>query len=264
MFLIALLAFAILGVLAGILAGLLGIGGGIITVPALYLIFHLLGFPPDKVMHFAIGTSLAAMVFNTLSSTYAHHGKKSVRWDFFKKMLPGVIIGSIIGAFFAHLLPGNILERIFGVFSILLGIYMLWPSHQIKKQDPNPTSIVLNVAAVFISGISNILGIAGGTMTVPAFLFFGMDEKKAIGTSAAVGFVITLMGALSYLYLGLGQTQVQHSVGYLYLPAFVVIAITTFWAAPKGARLVYILEPKLLRRIFAYVLMLVGLSMIFF
>src|SRR5262245_7477923 len=121
-FILTLIAYAVVGAAAGILGGLLGIGGGVITVPCLYYIFYLIGYPHQYLMLLAIGTSLAAMVFNTASSTWAHHGRGFVLWDVFRKMTPGLILGSIIGALTAKYLPETILEIIFGVFLCILAV----------------------------------------------------------------------------------------------------------------------------------------------
>jgi uncharacterized membrane protein YfcA len=262
MFGIEIAAYALLGIVAGLLSGLLGIGGGVVTVPCLVLIFGLLKFPPDSIMHMAIGTSLAAMVFNTISSTWAHNRRGAVLWDVVIRMMPGIVVGSILGALVAHLLSGDILEIAFGLFAICLGIYLLRPYHLHEGDHRLPGTVALSGVGCGLGWISNILGIGGGIITVPILVAYRVPEKKAIATSAATSFSISLLGALSYLYFGLKHASVKESIGYLYLPAFIVISIATFLAAPYGAKLTHILSPPLLRRIFAGALILTGLVMV--
>lgn len=260
---IEILAYGLIGILAGVMAGLLGISGGLVTVPGLLLVFHFLGFPQGYVMQLAIGTSLAAMVFNSISSTWAHQRRQSVLWDLFLSLLPGIVLGSIAGASIAHLISGVILEVIFGIFAILVGLHFLRPTKVHDIPSRLPSKIILGLIGFGIGGISNILGIGGGIITVPVLLAFHIQDKKAIATSAATGLIISFLGALSYLYFGIGETSFSYTVGYLYLPAFVIISITTFFAAPYGAHLTHILPTSVTKRIFGIALMGTGVLMLF-
>jgi uncharacterized membrane protein YfcA len=264
MFVLELFLYAIIGVIAGILAGLLGISGGVITVPLLVLLFSLLDFPQTYVMHLAIGTSLASMCFNALSSTWMHNKKGVVLWKVVKRMFPGIVIGSICGSLVAHFLSGVVLEMIFGIFEILLGLYFFRQVKLHEGDHPLPKAGVLNCIGFGVSSLANVLGIGGGLITVPTLMAFRVHEKKAIGTSAATGVIITFLGAIGYMIFGFKQ-QVsidQDAIGYLYLPAFLVISVTTFFAAPYGAELTHRLPSKMLRRIFGYALIGTGLLMV--
>lgn len=255
------LAYAIVGILAGTLAGLLGISGGIVTIPCLVLIFHLLDFPSVYIMQLAIGTSLAAMVFNAIASTWSHHMHGGVMWDVVKKMTLGMIIGGIIGAFIGDNLPTAILELIFGVFAILIGVHLYRQKEIFEGTQTFPDKGKMNLWSVSIGALSTILGVGGGSMTVPLFVHFKMPMKKAVGTSAATGVVITLIGAISYLIFGLDEAFYSKSAGYIYLPAFAVLAVTTFFAAPLGVRLTYKVSAKRLKKIFGIVLVITGIAM---
>jgi uncharacterized membrane protein YfcA len=265
MFIVELSAYAFIGVIAGLLAGLLGISGGIVTVPLLLLVFTLFDFPQAYVMHLAIGTSLAAMVFNALSAAWMHNRKDAVIWKVVKRMAFGLVLGSILGAIVARFLSAVFLELAFGLFACCLGLYMLRGRKPHEGDHPLPGPLALNCIGTGVSFLSNILGIGGGVITVPALMEFRIHEKKAIGTSSATSVIVTFLGALSYMLLGLRRHVAvnDEAIGYLYLPAFIVISITTFLAAPFGAKLTHTLHPKLLRRIFAAALFATGLSMIF-
>ncbi|MES2345458.1 MAG: sulfite exporter TauE/SafE family protein [Chlamydiota bacterium] len=265
MFVIELIAYVFIGTIAGLLAGLLGISGGVVTVPLLFLVFSLLDFPKSYVMHLAIGTSLAAMVFNTLSATWMHNKNKVVLWKVVKRMSWGLIFGSALGALTAQELSSVFLELSFGLFACCLGLYMLRGIKPHEGDHPLPSPLLLNCIGLGVSFLSNILGIGGGIITVPTLMAFKIHEKKAIGTSSATSVIVTFLGALSYMLVGLHHHAAinNESIGYLYLPAFIAISITTFFAAPFGAKLTHILPSKTLRRIFAAALFATGLFMIF-
>lgn len=263
MIVIALLAFAGVGVAAGILGGLLGISGGIVTVPCLFLIFKLMGMEQAQVMHLAIGTSLAAMIINAISSTLSHHKKGSVAWNIFKGMAPGIVVGSILGALAADRMSGVILEIVFGVFLLLLSFYFFLPYREKLGDEKLPSKTGLSAFGGGVGFISNILGIGGGVMTVPLLMAHRVKAQKAIGTSAATGALISAIGTLSYLYFGLDEMPLGATLGFIYLPAFFVIGIAAFFTAPYGVHLAHRLSVKSLRRIFACALAATGLIMVF-
>lgn len=254
----------VIGLGAGLLGGLLGISGGIITVPCLVFLFKFYGFPSVNLVQLAIGTSLAAMVFNAISSILAHHGSGTINWKLVQRMLPGLILGCLFGAYLGHLLPSVILQLIFGCFASALGLYFyfhkglpdLGPSHL-------PSTPLLNSLGFGVGAISNILGIGGGTMTVPLFVKLKIPLKSSVATSTVTGFIISLLGAMGYLFLGMGQTFYEMTIGFIYIPAFIVLAISTFIAAPFGARLAHKLHTDHLKKVFAVSLVIVGIVMIF-
>jgi len=255
--------YALVGTTAGIAGGMLGIGGGTITVPALFIIFSMIGLPQAYLMHLSIGTSLASMVINTFSATKAHHAKGSVKWDTVKRMLPGVVMGSLLGGLTAHYLSGIILEIIFGLFALALGLHYLRPLKPHGDEGKLPGFPLIDLCSGFIAWISNILGIGGGVLTVPYLNAYRVPEKKAIGTSVAVSFFISLLGALFYLFFGLSDVGFGIAFGYIYVPAFIILSCSSYVAAPYGVKLAHYLPSKTLRKCFAFTMMIVGLLMIF-
>jgi len=259
---IEIIGFVAIGIAAGMLAGLLGIGGGIVTIPCLILTFHYLHIPPSMMMHLAIGTSLASMVFNSLSSLYSHHRKKGVIFSVVKPMALGVIVGSFVGAYIAKLLPSHFLQIFFGVFECLLGLRFLLPEAKIKKKRSMPGFFGLSGIALGVSTLSTMLGIGGGLINVPVLTHYHVPMKKAIGTSSALSFLISLTGAMFFLAMGIQDTHYPYTYGFIYIPAFIVISIVAFFAAPWGVKLAHLLPTDILRRVFGVVLVLAGLSMI--
>ncbi len=264
MFFLAIIIFAITGIFAGFFGGLLGIGGGLIAVPVLLLTFHLLGFSATNAMQVAVGTSLGAMVFTAASSAWAHYRQQGVNWHLFRLLIAGVAAGAILGALIADLLPSQKLAFIFGVFVFFIGVYFLLPTEKLEQPGElrPPHFFIMFTIGVIIGVISSILGIGGGIITVPILTAFRTPLRNAISTSAVIGFFIALIGAISFLFLGLKQPTFTYSIGYLYVPAFIFIGLTSSLAAPYGAKLAYTLPTHVLRRIFGVALILVGFLMI--
>ncbi len=256
------LAYVIIGAIAGVLGGLLGIGGGIVTVPCLFAIFSHLDFPKPYCMKMAIATSLAAMIFNAAAATWAHHRRHGVIWSVFRKLVPGLIIGSIFGAFLATWLSGVILEIVFGVFLLLLAFnfYRKKAIHMEKYQLPSP--LIFNLLSGGIGALSNLLGIGGGSITVPLLIAFKMKDKNAIGTSAATTLVTTICGTITYFILGWGVMHTSEIVGFIDIPAFLFVGISAFFLAPYGAKLSHQLDSNIVHKIFAAVLALTALSLL--
>ncbi len=262
MFIVSLFAYAFIGIGAGFLAGLLGMSGGIVTVPCLLLVFTLMKFPTVHIMQLAMGTSLAAMVFNSISATYTHHQEHAVDWKIVKTMLPGLILGCIAGAFVSYLSSTSLLKIIFGIFAVILGIYIYrYRALPEVEAQISPGKKILNFAGFAVSSISNMLGIGGGTMMVPIFVAFKMTMRSAVGCSAATGFIISLGGAVSYLIFGLGETTYEYTIGFIYIPAFVILAVTTFLTAPSGAHLTHRMAADKLKKYFSICLIGIGIFM---
>lgn len=259
----ALVAFAVIGIVAGFLAGLLGIGGGIIIVPSLILVFHLMGMPQAILVHMAIGTSLASIIITTGVATFAHHKKKGVIWDVIFLMFPGIFLGCILGGFFANYLSGVFLQIIFALFILVLGALMLRPRKKPKKSQKRPARAFLTWTGLGIGAIASMLGISGGVFAAPLLMGCQYPEKRAIGTSSAIGFMITIFGSLTYLYFGRAAAHVADSVGYLYLPALILIGVAAVIATPIGVKFAHQIDGKKLRKIFAATLIIVGIFMLF-
>ncbi|MDE1461381.1 sulfite exporter TauE/SafE family protein [Spartinivicinus poritis] len=258
------LSYILVGMVAGTLAGLFGVGGGLIIVPVLIACFELQQFAPDTLTHLAIGTSLATIVITSLSSVKAHHDKQAVNWLLVKWLTLGIIIGSILGVFFAASLSGDKLQLVFGVFALLVGLKMAvnWSPGQQREKTNKP---LLSGGGGVIGFLSAIFGIGGGTMTVPFLTWQGVPVKQSIGTSAACGLPIAIAGACTYIVVGWGNPALPDlAVGYVYLPALLGIILTSVIFAKLGAWLAHRLPSNYVRQLFALLLCAVGGHMMFF
>lgn len=253
------LLYSALGLVAGYLAGLLGVGGGLIIVPALAAIFSYQGHFPDTIMHYALGTSLATIVFTSLSSIRAHHKHKGIDWSIVGRLTPGLIIGSLCGAFIAGSIDSSKLTLFFGIFAIMVALQMMFvkPGQHYKKLPG--TIILLHVCSVF-GIISALVGIGGGSMTVPFLVWHNYPVKKAVAISAAAGFPIALGGVIGYIWMG--KSSFPTIAGYVNLPAFVTIVIFSMLMAPVGARHAHSINPLILKRVFSVFLFFIGLKML--
>lgn len=250
-----------LGLASGFVAGLLGVGGGLVLVPALLWLFVAQGVDAAWPMHLALGTSLAVIVFTALSSLRAHHAHGGVRWPIVARMAPGVVLGTLAGALLAPNLPDGVLRGFFACFLVLVATQMAFGLAP-HSQRPLPGRLSLASAGAGIGLVSSWVGIAGGTMTVPFLAWRGVRLPEAIGTSAAVGMPIALAGAAGYALAGLGKPGLPaHTLGFIHWPAVLAIAPATLLSAPWGARMAHSLPVHLLKRLFAVVLYLVGLRM---
>ena len=254
--------YLILGAVVGILAGLLGVGGGLIIVPALAAIFVYHGLPNDIIMHLALGTSLASILLTSISSVYSHHKHQAVSWNQAAKLTPSILLGAWCGGLFTSYLGSDILKPVFAVFELIIAVYMLF---SVKAQYHNTTPSLVNfsISGGIIGFISSIVGIGGGSMSTPWLMWHGNRIHKAIATSAAVGFPIALGGSISYLYTGWNHGLLpQHSLGFIYLPALISISLSSVFFAPFGASLAHKLEVNKLKRVFAF--LLIGLAIYLF
>lgn len=248
-----------LGALAGTLAGLFGIGGGLVIVPVLIFSFGLQGVNADVAAHLAVGTSLATIVFTSISSVRSHHSRRGVRWDIFRPMTVGIVIGAMLGAWTASLLSGPALELIIGIFVILVAAKMLLDVNPKPGRDV-PGPVGLGGAGASIGWASAIFGIGGGSLTVPFLNWCNVRMQQAVGTSAACGLPIAVAGATTNIVTGWHQPQLpEMSFGYIYLPALIGIVLTSVLFARFGAGLAHRLDAVLLKRIFAVLLIIVGI-----
>lgn len=252
-----------LGLIAGLLAGLLGIGGGAVIVPALVWIFHLSDTIPEQhLMHIAIGTSLATIVITSISSIIAHHRRGAVQWPIVKQLAPGIVIGALFGAWVADLLSSDALRIVFGVFLLLLSIEMIFG----KKPAPHrqlPGQVGMGGVGIIIGSVSALVGIGGGSLTVPFLAFCNVALRNAVATSAACGFPIAVAGAFGFIVTGWNASALpNNSLGYVYLPAFAAIAVISILTAPLGAKLAHTLPTHVLKKFFGVFLAGVGIKML--
>jgi len=258
------LGYIATGMLAGLGAGLFGISGGVITIPCLIFLFKFGCVPCPSVMQLAIGTSLAAMTFNAMMSTYFHNRRGVVMWYVVGYMSIGLTLGAIIGAKFAVLLPSNALKIIFGIFECLIGAYYFTiSSARLSEDQPHkPKFMVLTSVGVLIGTISAMLGIGGGVLVVPTLTYFRVSIKRAIGTAAACSFLITIIGALSYIVFGWKDHANGSSFGFIYLPAFIPLTISALAFSPFGVKLAHNLPVRMLKKTFAVLLVIVGIVLL--
>jgi uncharacterized membrane protein YfcA len=257
-----LLIFAATGAAAGLLAGLFGVGGGLIMVPALALVLPWQGLGPDIVMQVSIGTSLAVISATSVSSMLAHHRRGGVLWPVFARFAPGLAAGAVAGAFVAHALPGLVLQRIVGTGALLVALQMTLDRQPAQRLGLPGTPALVGAGGV-IGLLSALIGIGGGSLTVPFLNWRGVDMRQAVGTSAACGVPIAWAGAAGFMLAGAGVAgRPEWSVGYVALPAFLGIALASVLAAPLGARLAHHWPPRVLKRAFAALLVVIGVSLL--
>ncbi|MFK8014246.1 MAG: sulfite exporter TauE/SafE family protein [Gammaproteobacteria bacterium] len=249
-----------IGALAGFVAGLFGIGGGVVTVVVLVILLPDLGVPPTRVMHVALGTSLAAIVMTSLSSTFSHHRRGAVRWSIVWRLAPATALGAILGGAVAHFIPDRALRIGFGVFLLVVAV-RLWRGKSTGQSHPLPgTPLLLGVGGV-IGALSSWTGIGGGSLTGPFLMARSVAPREAVATSAAVGFPIAVAGALGYLLGGSGQVGLPDwTFGYVYLPAAVVLGLSAMLIAPLGAKLTHSLPPHYLKMAYASLLGLAAIK----
>ncbi|AMX03238.1 sulfite exporter TauE/SafE family protein [Microbulbifer thermotolerans] len=258
-----LLIYLIVGAVAGTIAGLFGVGGGLIIVPALVLVYTALGIPAEILTHMAVATSLATIVITSLSSIRTHHLKGAVDWRVFLSMTPGILLGSWLGGVTAHLLPGAWLQLLIGIFALVIAVRM-WragrrPATLLADGEKLPGGPFLAGVGGVIGWASAIFGIGGGSLTVPFLTRCRVQMQRAVATSAACGLPIAVAGAISFAVQGWGEPQLPAwSSGYIYWPAFfgIVVASTPF--ARIGANLAHRMSPQLLKNCFAGLLCVIG------
>lgn len=256
--------YLLIGAFAGSMSGLLGVGGGLVVVPALVLVFRHLGMPPAYLMHMAAGTSLAIMIVTTFSALLAHLGKQASVWPILQRLLPGVVIGTIVGALLADQLASHVLRIVLGVFILIVGMRVALLVKP-KPQRTLPGRWGLWGVAFFIGAKSGLLGIGGGAVTVPFLTRCNVPLRDTMGISVAVGFVVSVVGTLSFLATGLNEPHLPPwSTGYVYWPGFLGVALATPIFAAFGTRMAYRLPTHLLKRIFGVFLWMVGLHLLFF
>lgn len=257
------LVSAVVGVVAGLLSGTLGLGGGVVVVPALLYLFHGMGFAPETLAQQAVATSLATIIVTAVSSVRAHHRLGNLRPALIGSMTPGVALGAFAGAFVAASMSGVLLMRLFGVLAIVVSLQMFLAGWRKVADQPErlPNAAVLFVTGSGVGLIAAMFGIGGGSMTVPLLNAWRVRIQEAVATSAACGLPIALAGCLGFIIAGRGVELPAGSLGYVYLPAVVGIVVTSYPAASWGARIAHRLPANTLKRIFSAALLLIGLKL---
>lgn len=255
--------FISLGAFTGLFAGLFGIGGGGIMVPVLTFIFVKLAFPAEHLVHMALATSMAAIIPTSIASLRAHHRRDAVLWSVIVKIAPGILLGTFAGTFLASYLSAKPLAIFFSCFMAFVALQMVLD----RKPQPSrqlPGTFGLMGIGSGIGGISALVAIGGGTLTVPFLTWCNVALPVAIGTSAAVGLPIAVAGAVGYLINGWSVENLPaYTLGFIYWPAVVAIASASFFTAPLGARLAHSLPIPLLKKCFSVLLISLSLQMLF-
>ena len=252
-----------LGLFTGFFAGMLGVGGGLQLVPMLTMMFAVqAGFPSGELLHLALGTSMATIVFTSLASLRAHHQHGAVLWRVVAQITPGILFGTLLGTLFAARVPAKPLALFFTAFVCFVAVQMILNlKPKATRQLPGAPGVMS--VGVGIGAVSALVAIGGGSLTVPFLTWCNVRVQQAIGTSAAVGFPIAVGGTLGYIYNGWGHTGLpEWSLGFVYLPAFVWLVPASMLMAPVGARMAHRLPVVTLKRIFAGVLIVLAAKML--
>jgi len=258
-----LLIYGVLGAFVGILAGLLGVGGGLVIVPILVIAFGLQNVAPEITMHLALGTSLASIMFTSVSSFMAHHRRGAVDWTTVRRIVIGIFIGTFLGSCFASILSTDVLKFVFVVFLYFVA-YQFLTNRKPKASRELPGLLGMFVSGNIIGFVSSLVGIGGGSLSVPFMIWCNVAVHRAIGTSAAIGLPIAIAGTVGFLYNGWGHALLpQYAIGFIYLPALVGIAAVSVLTAPIGAKLAHSLPVDKLKKIFALLLIVVGTKMLY-
>lgn len=255
------IAYIVLGLFAGFVAGLFGVGGGLIIVPVLVFIFTAHHFAEQYVMHLALGTALASIIFTSISSLRAHHAHAAVHWKVWREITPGVVLGTLLGSVLAAYLSAYFLKAFFVVFVFYVGTQMLLDIKP-KPARELPGLLGMFVVGNVIGAVSSLVGIGGGTLSVPFMTWCNIRLHQAIGTSAAIGLPIAVAGTVGYIANGLLASGLPaYSLGFIYLPALAAVVVASVLTAPLGAKLAHRLPVKKLKKLFALLLYTLGLRM---
>ncbi len=251
-------AYLLLGAIVGLLGGLFGIGGGTVLVPVLLLLFNAQHFPPDHVLHLALGTSIATIIFTALASLHKHHQHGAVNWQVVRTITPGILLGTALGTLLAARIAPHFLGLIFAMFVYFAATQILLDIRPpASRQLPGNNGIRL--FGVFAGGLSSLVSIGGGTVVIPFLLWGNLALRNAIGTSAAISFPVAIGGTTGYILTGIGTAGLPaHSLGFVYLPALFGTALASVITAPLGARAAHKMNTRLLRKLFALLLYLLA------
>ena len=256
------LVYLALGAFTGFVAGLFGVGGGLTLVPLLFMLFAAQVFPPEHLMHLALGTSMATIVITSIASMRAHHSHGAVRWDIVRSMAPGLVLGTLGGSFFASSIPTRPLAMVFTAIVYYAALQMML-DFKPKAHRQLPAAGGIFAAGLGIGTVSSMVAAGGGFLSIPFMVFCNVAIHEAVGTSSALGFPIAVAGLVGYVISGWGAPGLpEYSLGYVYLPAFACIVSMSFLMAPFGARLAHRLPVKQLKRAFGGFLALLATKML--
>lgn len=254
---------SIASIIAGVVAGLLGVGGGIVIVPVLFWVFTFTSFPDELAMHMAVATSLATIITTSIASMRAHHNRGAVDFELLRRWAPALGFGALAGGLIARYLDAAVLTGIFGVVGLAVAINMATP-RSLVIGDHLPAAPVQTAIAAVIGLVSSLMGIGGGTLGVPTLAAFSYPIHRAVGTASAFGIVIAVPAVLGFIVSGWDAPgRPPFSLGYVSLAATVIILPFTTYFAPFGARLAHALEPIWVKRAFSVFLVITAIKMLY-
>jgi uncharacterized membrane protein YfcA len=252
-----------IGAFAGVIAGLLGVGGGIILVPAFYFAFEGLGYGPDGLMQLCLGTSLATIIVTSLRALLAHNRRGAVDWDILKGWALGIGLGAVLGVGAATGLRGQVLMVIFGVLGTIVGLYLAFGRDSWRLGDQMPKGIGRAITGPLVGFLSVLMGIGGGSFGVPLMSLFGVPIHRAVATASGFGLMIAVPSVILFLLVpGMGENRPPLTIGQVNLVGFVVVVVMTLITTPFGVRLAHAMDAKPLKRAFAVFILVMALNMI--
>lgn len=263
---IEIILFLLVGGIAGFLSGLLGIGGGVIVVPAMTWVLAWAGTPQSMLMHIAAGTSLAAMIITAIAAAWSHHKRGNVDWKMWSYLLPATLIGAVLGVWLASLLNTRVLSIIFACMLLLIALQILFFAKPEGHAKKSPHFFVTSIMGLIVGVASGLLGIGGGALLIPFLLFYNFPMNRTSGTSAACILPIALVGAIGFMITGSLHPlamKLPYSTGFIYWPAFFGIAIGSVALVPVGTWLGAKVNKELLKKCFAVLLILIALELFF-
>ena len=257
------LLLLVIGALAGVIAGLLGVGGGIMLVPAFYYMFAALGYDSESLMQICVATSLATIVFTSIRSVLSHNKKGAVDWGILKAWAPGIAIGAVLGVLIAREMRSVSLMVTFGILGALVGLYLAFGRQSWRLGNTMPAGIGRIVTAPVLGFLSVLMGIGGGSFGVPLMTLFNQSIHRAVATSAGFGVIIAVPSVIGFLMIGWDMPiKPPFTFGLVNLPAFAIVVSMTLITAPLGVKLAHAMDPKPLKTAFAFFIMLMALNML--
>ena len=261
--LMMLLFLLAIGAFAGVIAGLLGVGGGIILVPAFFYAFSALGYDNANLMQVCLATSLATIIFTSIRSVHAHHKKGAVDWHILRRWAPGIALGALVGVIAATGLRSTTLMFVFGLLGICVGLYLGFGRPQWRLGQTMPGGAARLITSPVVGFLSVLMGIGGGSFGVPLMSLYATPMHRAVATAAGFGAIIAVPSVLGFLIATPPVKNLPpYTVGYVNLIAFVVVICMTLLTAPLGVKIAHAMDPRPLRRVFAFFLILVALNML--
>ncbi len=258
-----LVLLAVIGAFAGVLAGLLGVGGGIVLVPAFFYAFQTLGYGGPQLMQMCLATSLATIIVTSLRSVQSHNKKGAVDWDILRGWAPGIVLGALVGVLVASSLRSTTLQGVFGTFGIVIGLYLGLGRVEWRLGEEMPKGLRRAALSPLVGFMSVLMGIGGGSFGVPLMTLFATPIHRAVATAAGFGVIIAVPSVLGFLFLPIeAPHRPPLTIGAVNLVAFAVIITMTLMTAPLGVRIAHAMDPKPLRRVFGLFLTLVALNML--